>query len=443
MSEHKRFSPSALHRTMACTASVQFIEGLPQKLVDRTDSIYARRGTAGHTTSEMVLNNTSFDSGHKEETAPLDTFLGQTIDDIIIDEEIIAACKPYVEHCQSLMKKALFYQAENKLDLSRWKKLKLSAVNGAECGGTMDFIAIYPHKEHIILDITDLKTGSGVAVEVEHNPQLLCYALCALLKFHRQYKITRIKITIVQQPVHHKDGPVRSWIRTPRQLVHWGENELLPALEEMVSDNPVFAPSEETCQWCPGRAQCSARYEHACSNALAEFTDAIEVDEQGAKHEITVIDLPVASRLTDEQKQNILEHGDEIIAFIQDIKAAAHIQAERGFHVPGFKLVRKRTNRVYKGEQPRVRKALDRLGLHAADYMNPPTMKSPAQVETLLSAKGIALDKQRKFLENFVEQPEGGTNLVPESHPGKPVQPAVEEEFADLIDSDDEDLLAF
>lgn len=442
MSEHKRFSPSSLYRLLECTASLNFIESLPPRLVDRTDSIYARRGTAGHDVSEMVLNNSSFESGQLEEAAPLDTFKGQEFDDIIIDDEILAACRPYIKYCQKQMEKAIFWRAENKLDLAVWKILKNSTVNGEDLGGTMDFISIYPYKEHTVLEVTDLKTGSGKTVEVENNPQLLAYALCALLAMWKKHRPTRVKITIVQQPVDHPKGPVRSWVRTPRQILHWATHTLIPKLEEAL-EGGQFAPSEDACEWCPGRAQCAARYEHACSNALAEFTDAIEVDDDGLQHQVSIVDFPEQTVITEEQRQRILIHADEIISFINDIKAAAHVEAERGQHVTGFKLVAKRANRVYKGEQKVVRRNLDKMGLHAADYMNPPSLKSPAQVETLFSAKGISLDKQKRFLDNFVEKPDNGTNLVPESHPGKPVQPAAETDFADLIEPDDEDLLAF
>lgn len=442
MSEHKRFSPSSLYRVLNCTASLLFIESLPPSKVDRSDSIYARRGTAGHTVSEMVLNNSSYESGRLKEAAPLEIFEGQEIDDIIIDTEIIAACRPYTRYCQKQLKIAKFARAENKLDLAVWKALQKTMINGDELGGTMDYISIYDHKEHVVLEVTDLKTGSGNAVEVKDNPQLLAYALCALIKYYKKYRPTRVKITIVQQPVDHPDGPIRSWVRTPKQVLHWGVHTLIPLLEEAL-EGGQFAPAEETCKWCPGRASCAARYKHACDTALAEFDDVIEVEDDGSKREVSIVTFPDETEITEKQRQNILLHGDEIIQFIHDIKAAAHIEAEKGAYVPGMKLVAKRANRVYKVEEKIVRRTLDRIGLHAADYMNPPTLKSPSQVETLFSAKGIALDKQRKFLDNFVEKPDNGTNLVPESRPGKPVQPAVETEFADLIESDDEDLLAF
>ena len=443
MSEHKRHSPSSLHRVMVCTASLGFIESLPPSLVDRSDSIYARRGTAGHGVSEMVLNNTSYESGRKEELAPVETFLGQTVEEVIIDEEILAAIVPYIKYCQKQMRISKFWRAENKLDLGSWTFLKRSILDGYECGGTMDFASVYDYKEHTVLEVTDLKTGAGVGVEVEHNPQLLCYALCCLLKFYKKYRPTRVKITVVQPPYDHPEGPIRSIVMTPRQLIHWGENVLVPKLEEALSPNAVFAPSEETCQWCPGRAQCHARYEMACSNALAEFTDVTEIDDEGTSKEITILKQPAILQLTKAQKHNILIHGDEIITFVHDIKADAHIQAEKGAHIEGHKLVRKRANRIYISEEKIVRKELSKLGLHNSDFINPPTLRSPAQVETVMSAKGISLDKTKQFLDNHVDKPESGTNLVLDSKPGKPVRPAVETEFAHLIENDgDEDLLA-
>lgn len=444
MSDHKRFAPSSMHRVLTCTASLRFIESLPPSAVDRSDSIYARRGSAGHTVSEMVLANSSFQDGQLQELSPVHTYLGASVGGIVIDEEIIAACVPYIKYCQRQMRVAKFSRIESKLDLGIWKFLKNSDVDGSDCGGTMDFISIYNSQKHTILEVTDLKTGAGVPVQVENNPQLLTYALCALIRYWFEHRPDRIKITIAQQPVEHPKGPIRSVTLTPKKLINWGKSVLIPKLEEALSDKAVFAPSPETCQWCPGRAQCKARYDMVCDSALAEFSDVVEVMDDGTKKDVVVMDIPKMSQLTDAQRHNIMIHGDEIIKFVQDIKAAAHVQAERGKYIDGFKLVRKRANRIYKTEPKTVISELERVGLKVSDFMSPPVLKSPAQVETLFSAKGISLDKVKRFLHNNVEKPESGTNLVPESHSGKAVEPEVETEFAHLIErEDDEDLLAF
>lgn len=445
MSDHKRFSPSSLHRVMECPASLLFIESLPPSLVDRSDSIWARRGTCGHTVSEMVLKGATMNRQGKIKlaTRPAD-YLGQEIEEIIVDEDILAAVIPYVRYCLAQFKKSIFAKAESQLDLADWKFLKGELLQGDECGGTMDYISIYEHGLKKIMEVTDLKTGSGVVVEVKDNPQLLTYGLCALVEYHGKHKPTHVKITIVQPLAEHPDGYIRSVMLTSKELMRWGREILVPTLNHALSGTAEFNPSEEACMWCPAKAQCKAAYEYNCDMALAEFTDVLDVNEDGSISEVKVLDLPQLNIMTAEQKSNIMEHGDEIIDFIKKVHAAEHIRAEKGETVVGFKLVYKRSNRIYGTEEKIVRKALNKIGLSTVDFTDPPKLKSPSQVETVMKSKGIGLDKQRKFFDNFVVKPETGTNLVPESHSGREVKPAIQTEFANLIDDgSNEGLLDF
>ena len=196
--------------------------------------------------------------------------------------------------------------------------------------------------------------------------------------------------------------------------------------------------------YCPARAHCRARHDWASQNALAEFQDVTEIEEDGSKKETTILIQPSQAELTHKQRLNIIRHRDAIIQYLNDIYESMHEEADKGRIPEGFKLVRKRTNRVYAQDESRTRKALTRLRLQPSDFLNPPTLRSPAQVETTLRAKGVAIPKINQFLEKFVDQPTGGTNLVSEDKPGRPVLPPAEEEFADFIqrDEDDDDLLA-
>ena len=60
--------------------------------------------------------------------------------------------------------------------------------------GTGDAVLLAPGKLHVI----DFKYGQGVLVEAEHNSQMMLYALAALKKYSRKYKVKRVSMSIFQ-----------------------------------------------------------------------------------------------------------------------------------------------------------------------------------------------------------------------------------------------------
>lgn len=428
-SAHARMSPSSLHRVLDCPGSLLFIESLPDSDIDRSNSLPARRGTAGHGVGEMVLRSATVKKGKvKFKSKPLD-YLGQEVEGVIIDEEILSAVVPYVKYCKKLIAKAIFHGAELRFDLTHWKGLNGSIINGVDLGGTMDFVALWKR----VLEIVDLKTGKGVVVEVNDNPQLLTYALLALVNYAEPADIDEIKITISQHLAYHEDGGTRHQTISKKKLLKWANKTLVPQLEFALSGEAPLIAGKEQCKFCPGRGSCKAAYELTCSEANIEFGDLVVADDGNVASEIA---LPNPESLEPEQRQNLLLHADTIIDFLSAVKSLEHIKAEKGEILEGFKLVRKRSNRVYKGNEKKRLKQMKVLGLTSADIYTTPTVHSPAQIETAMKAKGFSINSINRFLEEFVEKPEGGTNLVPLSKPGKPVAPAIDTEFCHLIEDD-------
>lgn len=446
MGTHKRLSPSSLPRIFKCPGSLLFIEKLPESDLDRSDSLPARRGTAGHGVSEIVLNSAKINKEGKVKTSShAADFEGQEIEGVIIDTDILAAIVPYIEYCKKLIAKSKFHGVELNLDLSNWQRLDDSTVDGQDLGGTMDFVCTYKGKvrKTKILEVVDLKTGSGVVVEVNDNIQLLVYALLALLNYGDGRGVSDIKITIVQSAAPHQDGPVRSQTISKKDLMKWAKKELIPKLEFALSGNAPLIAGESQCKWCPARGNCQAAYELTCQEAHAEFADIIEKDDKGKNIVLSEVVLPNPETMTAEQRARIMLHTDVIIDFLHAVKSLEHIKAERGEVPEGFKLVRKRSNRIYVGKEGKRLKQLKLMGLTSADIYTPPNVRTPAQMEEVMKARGVSLKSIKKFMEDYVEKPEGGTNLVPLSKAGAPVPPAIDVEFAHLIEPDEDDLLSF
>ena len=62
-----------------------------------------------------------------------------------------------------------------------------------EAFGTADAIIIADG----CMEVIDFKYGKGVRVSAEHNPQMMIYALGAYDKFSFDYRIERVRMTIV------------------------------------------------------------------------------------------------------------------------------------------------------------------------------------------------------------------------------------------------------
>ena len=82
--------------------------------------------------------------------------------------------------------------------------------------GTGDAVLLAPGKLHVI----DFKYGQGVLVEAEHNSQMMLYALAALKKYSRKYKVKRVSMSIFQP----RRENVSTWTITATELRKWASS---------------------------------------------------------------------------------------------------------------------------------------------------------------------------------------------------------------------------
>lgn len=128
--------------------------------------------------------------------------------------------------------------------------------------GTGDFLLIADGQ----LNIVDLKYGRGVAVVSDHNPQMMLYALGALLQFDCLYDIENVTMTIYQPRLSN----ISVWEITVAELYEWAEKELKPKAERAAAGKGEFA-SGSWCQFCKARNQCRARAESFLELVRLEF----------------------------------------------------------------------------------------------------------------------------------------------------------------------------
>jgi|APSaa5957512535_1039671.scaffolds.fasta_scaffold03921_11 hypothetical protein len=428
--EHRRFSPSSLHRVFECPASVKFIESLPSAEYDK-GSIFAQRGTCAHAVAEKVLKSKMEDW---KSCATPDDYIGSTIEGILVDDDIVKGVNVYINHIVERFEDGdiKYFTVEKQLDLSPLAKSKLlKGINPYDIGGTMDFIAVGAGLYEGTLIVNDYKNGSGVVVEVADNPQLLTYAVCAYLEYRQREDIDTVEVGITQPNAYHEHGAIRYESYSVKELMEWFENTLLVNIRKALEPTPQFNPSEGACHWCNGKHKCKAAYDHVCDSALAEFSDQLT----GEGDMVTKVTFPDINTLKPEDIERLLINADLIGEYVKSVKEYAHAKAEAGEPITDqFKLVKKRSLRKYKGNEASLRKMLKRLHIANVDYLTQPAMKSPAQLEKVMKGKKIPLDAIQKFQEVFVEQPDNGNNYVHVSKPGKEVQPSIEADFANLME---------
>lgn len=247
--------------------------------------------------------------------------------------------------------------------------------------GTVDF-AFYPEYNRT-LTVVDYKNGAGIVVEAERNPQLMYYACGLMNELSLWEEIDTVELTIVQPNGFHFDGPVRTWFCSTAELQAWLEDELLPAM--FTAEWSTQTVSGEHCRFCPVRRR-------ACPQLLADFDEAegflVEMDKQGG-----------AAELSNEQVARFLNLFEVIKIAASAASKTAMERLNAGKAVPGYKLVKARTNREWRdGADAAV---VAKLG---DDAYTTPELKSPAQIDKL--PEGVKLTAEWAF------KPDGGLTVA-------------------------------
>ena len=387
--EHVDLSPSSAYRWMACTGSVKLIEALG---VSGTESVYAREGTVAHALAERALNK----------MVDPDMWLDMEIGGLTITDEMIEHVRVFVDWAMELRSRSTLFWIERKFNL---KKLNPPAP----MAGTSDVTA-YEAPEKT-LHVGDLKYGQGVVVEVTDNPQLLYYALGAVLEIMEAYpelEIEKVVITIIQPRAGHLDGAIRSQTVDLIDLLGFS-NVLIAKAEETQQPNAPLVAGDH-CRFCPAAAHCPALAAEALAVVQSEFS---AVPDTPPPPEI----LPANVLGEMLQKLPILE------AWGKSMWAEAQSRLERGEKVPGLKLVARRPRRKWLNETEAEKRLLDMLPF---DALHKISLHSPAQIEKALGKKTFG-----GIEGELVEKVSSGNTVALDSDPRPEEQLLPGSEFAD------------
>ena len=341
---------STAKRVMNCPGSVALVQLAPPS----PSSTYADKGTLLHNLIAEILDT---------DTDPVSligtNYEGQILDQEMIDEKL----QPALDLLDTLdpnqeMKLAI----ETRVGFGKFLP---GAFGSCDVLGRMGDVAY----------VIDWKFGDGIAVGAEENEQLMYYAAAAMRTPEVAWVFegaTSIECIIIQPPV------IRRWTTTPTRIKAF-EKDLKRAVKAASLPDAKLNPGAH-CRFCPAKPTCP-EMTGAVDRALKVKLDAIDDNMLGAYASNAVL----------------------LQGWIDDLNALVQTKIEKGYKIPGWKLVAKRGTRSWV-DKGKAAAALAALGIDPIKK----ELVSPAQAEKLL---------KKNLPEGLVVSVSSGDTLAEESDP--------------------------
>lgn len=374
---HSPLGPSGAARWINCPGSVLLTKDMPDQ-----PSPYAAAGTVAHTLAETKVRNYFIDHWNKPSyDARLEAI--RRMDGY--DKSMEDATEEYLEF---LKIRAMSYDSEPAVFVETRIDLQSIIPDGF---GTADCIMLGGNR----MDIVDYKNGSGVAVEAEHNPQLMLYAYGALQAFRPIVgdTVETVHLSIVQPHA----GGIKEWEVLTSYLHSWAQQVVVPAVKEALSPGGRFAAGD-WCQFCKARATCMER-----AKAMFDIEPLVRNEP---------------NTLSPQSIGDILTRGRHVADWLKDLEEYALKSALSGNTIAGWKVVEGRGSRDWCGGSDAAFSALKARGIDEAIlYERKPV--SVAALEKALGKKVFA-----KAAHGLWAKSPGKPTLVPENDKRPAYDPA-------------------
>lgn len=375
---HALLSPSAAHRWINCTAA-------PRLEADVTDkgSDFAAEGTLAHAYCALKLKE-FFGLPTEEEakeiaelndryhTGEMDEYT-DTYKTIVLEK--FNAARAITKDAQLLV--------ETRLNFSEYVP---------EAFGTADAIIIADGT----MEVIDFKYGKGVKVSAVDNPQMKIYALGAYDKFSFEYKIDRVRMTIIQPRIEN----FSEWDLNISDLMEWTGAVLTPKAKQAHKGDGPQMPGD-WCQFCKVKSNCRALTQK-CIEAAENHPDPklISPDELAADV------LPILATVK---------------TWLAGVEDYALQQALSGVQLPGWKVVEGRSIRKIT-DQDGAAVALNKAGYNTNEIFKPQELRTITDLEKLTGKKQFAV-----ICGKFVEKPQGKPTLAPDSDKRPVINPLADD----------------
>ena len=366
---HSSIGASSAYRWMACPGSVALIATCPEQ----KSSKYAEEGTKAHELAAKALLADKLAS----------KFPGYEDDAYDAVQTYLACVRADLKEMKGVL------NVEQKFDLS-------SLYKGLY--GTNDATVHQPFGKLIVYDF---KFGAGVQVDAEENPQLLYYALGALMTLG---DFDPVELVIVQP--RGGGSPVKRWTTSQKHVYEFGDR-LVAAARETEKKFAALTAGDH-CKFCAALPVCPRVQEEVMKTTALDFAQPAPQ----VLPDVTALTLPQVKRILD-----LLPLVDD---WARAVEEHAESLAKSGQNIPGYKLVKKRSNRAWINE-PEVLKTFEPL--YGAKVFAPRKLLTPAQMEKL-TGKGNAI-----IVDTLCMNPDNGECLVPEKDPRPGVGSSVALDF--------------
>ena len=305
---HAILSPSSAERWIHCPPSARINAEAPQ-----TDTVYTREGTLAHAVCELKARKHFLCLGPQKYAAALkklkagelwqDEMNGYTDDYLDALKEIWAGydSPPHVA-------------LEQRVDFSEY------VPDGY---GTADCLMVGQVDGVTTLNVIDFKYGRGIDVNAEGNPQMMLYALGALLDYDPIYEIQNVRVTIVQPRIKREPD---TWETDAGYLRSWAYDVVEPAAKLAAAGEGDYAEGD-WCRFCAIRGSCRARAEANLAAAKMDFKPP--------------------AQLSDAEVGEALELGARLNAWLNDLIEYALGACLDGREIPGYKAVEGRSVRAW------------------------------------------------------------------------------------------------
>lgn len=380
MGAHALLSPSSASRWLNCTAAPHLEADMPD-----VSSGFAVEGTLAHAYCAKKLKTfLGLPTEHEDkEIAELADYHTGEMDEYtdayatIVIEKYNAA-RAITPDAQLLV--------ETRLDFSE---------HIPDSFGTADAIIIADGT----MDVIDFKYGKGVSVSAFKNPQMQIYALGAYDKFSFEYRIDRVRVTIIQPRIDN----LSDYELSVSDLMAWTDEVLTPRAQEAFSGQGTQTPGE-WCRFCKVKSRCRALADQSLKTALEK---------------------PDPQLLNPQELADVLPKLETIKIWLTGIEEYALHTALSGTAVPGWKVVEGRSTRKITNPTA-VSDALSGAGIGRDLIYKPQELLPITELEKLVGKKQFAA-----LCAQWISKPQGKPTLVPESDKRQAIN-TVEDDFADI-----------
>ena len=379
---HALLSPSAAHRWINCTAAPRLEADVEDK-----GSEFAAEGTLAHAycaqklkaflglptedeAKEIAELNDRYHTGEMDEYT-------DTYKTIVLEKYNAARAKT----------KDSLLLIETRLDFSEYVP---------DAFGTADAIIIADGT----MEVIDFKYGKGVKVSAVDNPQMKIYALGAYEKFSFEYKIDRVRMTIIQPRIEN----FSEWELSVSELMEWTDSVLTPKAQQAYKGDGPQVPGD-WCQFCKVKSNCRA-LTNQCISVAANHPDPKLI----SANELATDVLPILATVK---------------TWLAGVEDYALQQALSGVQLPGWKVVEGRSVRKIT-DQDGAALALNKAGYKTTEIYKPQELRTITDLEKLTGKKQFAA-----ICGDFIEKPQGKPTLAPESDKRPAIDPLADD-FKDV-----------